>query len=118
VHSPQAYSGSSNWAFCIFAGRTTHENEEYNPWKWPWLIAASSGSKNVILILDNSESMNQFNQTGRLKAGAERIIDLLTFSDRVAVVEYSTHQWTKDRSRGQVCLPSNQGEQCYIVAGD
>ena len=52
-------------------------------------IAASSGPKNVILVLDTSGSMDKL-RLKFMKEAAKRVVETLTFSDRVAIVSFAT----------------------------
>jgi von Willebrand factor type A domain len=101
VVSPHAYFGSATGAFRIFPGRTSPNGGAYDPRKRPWYVAASSGPKNVILILDTSGSMDEQNRMDKLKTAAKRIVSSLTVADRIAVVEYSSEARKIGRDSGK-----------------
>jgi Mg-chelatase subunit ChlD len=69
--------------------RQTDECGSYDPRVRPWYIAASSGPKNVIMILDTSGWMAG-PRIELLKAAAKRVVQTLTVSDRIAIVTFST----------------------------
>jgi hypothetical protein len=99
--SSQAYFGSPTGAFRIFPGRSSPKPGAYDPRKRPWYIAASSGPKNVILILDTSGSMEEHNRIGKLKIAAKQIVSSLTVADRIAIVEYSSEGRKIGRDSGK-----------------
>jgi von Willebrand factor type A domain len=82
-----AYFGSISGSFLIHPASPAEECGEFDPAKRPWYIAASSGPKNVVLVLDISGSMNglPFEQT---KQAAIQIINTLTTRDRVNIVVF------------------------------
>ena len=62
---------------------------KYDPRQRPWYIAASSGPKDVVLVIDTSGSMDN----GRIdlaKQAAITVVQTLTVADRVAVVQFSS----------------------------
>jgi Mg-chelatase subunit ChlD len=63
----------------------------FDPRRRPWFVAASSGPKNVVLVIDVSGSMGE--KGGRMRMAreaADTIVDTLTAADRFAVVKFST----------------------------
>lgn len=88
VRSPQAYFGSTTGALRIYPGRTSRTAGVYDPRNRPWYIAASSGPKNVILILDTSGTMQ--GRMVELRAAARQVINSLTAIDGVAIIAYAT----------------------------
>lgn len=64
----------------------THASTFFNVLRY---ISASSGPKNVILVLDTSGSMFKA-RLDYMKEAAKRVVETLTFSDRVAVVQFAT----------------------------
>ena len=48
-------------------GKCPNGKNTYDPRKRPWYVAASSGPKDVILILDTSGSMRDYNRMVRHK---------------------------------------------------
>lgn len=92
VESPTMYFGSNEGVFRIFPGRSSEVCDGsggYDPRLRPWYIAASSGPKNVVMVLDTSGSMSG-QRIDLLKKAAIRVIQTLTVSDRVAIVPFSS----------------------------
>jgi hypothetical protein len=52
-----------------------------------WYVAASSGPKNLVIILDVSGSMGDLNRINLAKSAAKSVLDTLTFADYVNVIE-------------------------------
>ena len=90
VGAPSMYFGSSTGAFRIWPGRQAFECGAFDPRVRPWYIAASSGPKNVVLVLDTSGSMGSNGVLELMKAAAKQIVNTLTVGDRVAVVEFDS----------------------------
>jgi hypothetical protein len=87
----QALFGSVTGAFRIYPGRTspTYKDDSpgYDPRRRPWYVAASSGPKNVIVIIDaNSVKDDNIEIQEQMKAFANSTIASLTSADGVAVV--------------------------------
>jgi len=99
VPPPWFHYGAHNGVFRIYPGRQTRSCGGYDPRQRPWYIAASSGPKNVILILDTSGSMRGL-RLELMKQAAKQVINSLTVGDRVAVVEFGSRATLHaDRSR-------------------
>ena len=65
----------------------------FDPRRRPWFVAASSGRKNVVLVIDVSESMDDTKGNGRMrmaKEAADTIVDTLTAADSFAVIAFNT----------------------------
>lgn len=86
------YFGSQTGAFRMWPARQTENCGLYDPRVRPWYVAASSGPKNVIMVLDTSGSM-QGVRIELLKEAAKRVVSTLTVADRVAVVPFSTEAY-------------------------
>ncbi len=61
----------------------------FNPSRRPWFVAASSGPKDVVLVLDVSESMEK-KEMDTAKEAAITVIETLTIADRFTVVSSSS----------------------------
>jgi hypothetical protein len=61
----------------------------YDPRIRPWYVAASSGPKDVILILDTSGSMGSRGRLDLMKEAAKRVIGTLGVSDYFSVIEFN-----------------------------
>eukprot|EP00979_Chaetoceros_neogracilis_P005874 scaffold1133_cov294-Chaetoceros_neogracile.AAC.19 len=64
-------------------------NSSYDPRVRPWYVAASSGPKDIILVLDISGSMEIEQRIDKLKLAASRVISTLGIGDYFAVVSFS-----------------------------
>jgi hypothetical protein len=87
----QALFGSVTGAFRIYPGRTSPpykpDSPGYDPRRRPWYVAASSGPKNVIVIIDaNSVKDDNIEIQEQMKDFANLTIASLTSADGVAVV--------------------------------
>lgn len=87
--TPQRYFGSNSGPIRIFPGRYSEFCDDYDPRVRPWFIAASSGPKNVLLLLDVSGSMETDDRISAMKDAAKVIVNTLTVTDRVALVPFS-----------------------------
>lgn len=61
----------------------------YDHRRRPWFVAASSGPKDVVLVIDTSGSMDDYGRMDLAKDASKTIIDTLTVADRVAIVSFS-----------------------------
>jgi len=64
-------------------------DEDYDPRLRPWYVTASTGPKNVVLILDVSGSMAASNRIGLLKKAVSSVLDTLTHADYVGLVIFN-----------------------------
>ena len=87
--SPQRYFGSNSGPFRIYPGRYSENCRDYDPRVRPWFVAASSGPKNVLLVVDVSGSMLTDDRITAMKQAATVIVNTLTATDRVALVAFS-----------------------------
>ena len=102
-----SYFGSETGAFRIYPGRHSAECGKYDPRIRPWFIAASSGPKNIIMILDTSGSMLGL-RLDLMKDAAKQIVRTLTVGDRVAIIEFN--------SRAKI--HSDQNKYVYTATAD
>jgi len=74
-------------------GTTTPTPPEFfDPRDSPWYSAASSGPKNVVMILDASSSM-MGPDLAAMKEAAIHVIDTLSSKDRIAIFPFATRAW-------------------------
>ncbi|KAL9180726.1 hypothetical protein ACHAXT_011179 [Thalassiosira profunda] len=85
----QMYFGSRTGAFRIVPARQSETCGAYDPRRRPWYVAASSGPKDVVLTIDTSGSMLDYNRLELAKDAAKTVVDTLTVADRVAIVAFS-----------------------------
>lgn len=81
--------GSITGAFRIWPARQSSTCGAYDPRVRPWYVAGGSGPKNVVLIIDVSNSMNDFGALQNAKDAATRVVQTLTVSDRITIVPFS-----------------------------
>ncbi len=62
---------------------------EYDPRRRPWFVAASSGPKDVVLVIDASKSMLNRGRINITRDAAETVVDTLTVHDRFTVIAFS-----------------------------
>jgi len=80
------YTGTSVGVHKTYPGKFSCN---YDPRYRPWFIAAATGAKNLIIIIDNSASM-EIDALNGAKTAAKFIIDGLTIADRIGVVVFNT----------------------------
>lgn len=83
------YFGAHNGIFRKIPAIHQEQCGQYDPRRRPWFVAASSGPKDVVLVIDVSGSMNDYGRMELAKEAAVTIVDTLTVADRVAVVAFS-----------------------------
>ncbi len=99
-----SYFGSYNGIWRAYPGdaRTRDEQgcREYDPRVRPWYLSAASGSKNLVIVIDRSGSMNTYdgsNFDSRMDLvrdavtglNSRGLLDTITQNDRVSVVTFS-----------------------------
>ncbi len=65
----------------------------FDPRRRPWFVAASSGPKNVVIVIDVSKSMVEFGRMSMAREAADTIIDTLTTADSFAVIAFSSEAY-------------------------
>jgi Mg-chelatase subunit ChlD len=86
----QMYFGSSAGSFRIIPARHSEVCGVYDPRRRPWFVAASSGPKDVVIVIDVSGLMLDYGRLTLAKEAAVTLVDTLTVADRVAVVSFSS----------------------------
>ena len=113
VESPPMFFGSQEGMFRIFPGRHFENCGSFDPRVRPWYIAASSGPKNIVLVLDTSGSMAG-ERFVLLKKAAIRVIQTLTVGDRVAIVPFASSSLVIGDSEGRM-LTANAENKAILV---
>ena len=93
VFPPRLYYGSDDGIFRIYPGylqQCSRGASDYDPRNRPWYAAASSGPKDIILVLDTSGSMKNAGRMDIMKDAAKRVIGTLGVSDYFAVIEFNS----------------------------
>ena len=81
--------GTPTGFYRIYPGVPQQTCYAYDPRVRPWYVAATSGPKDVILVIDVSGSMSSNNRIGLARDAAITVINTLTNSDYVAVVLFN-----------------------------
>mmetsp|Transcript_28669 Transcript_28669/g.52984 ORF Transcript_28669/g.52984 Transcript_28669/m.52984 type:complete len:542 (+) Transcript_28669:127-1752(+) len=90
VQPSWTYFGAHNGLFRRIPAIHQEECGQYDPRRRPWFVAASSGPKDVVLVIDVSGSMEDYGRMDIAKEAAITIVETLTVADRVAVVSFSS----------------------------
>jgi len=109
------YFGAHNG---LFRKTPAHHQEvcgEYDPRKRPWYVAASSGPKDVILVIDTSGSMENNGRLSLAKEAATTVIETLTVADRVAIVPFS-HEANFLGGPGETLLRATKDNKDRLVS--
>ena len=91
VQPSWTYFGAHNGLFRKLPANAEEECGNYDPRLRPWFVAASSGPKDVVIVLDVSGSMTDYGRLDLAKEAAITVVDTLTISDRVAVIVFSDY---------------------------
>jgi len=87
------YFGTINGLFRVFPGtemsRTDGRYNSYDPRFRPWYVSAASGSKDVVILMDVSGSMNQEGRMALAQSAVVSVLRTLGQSSKVAVVAFS-----------------------------
>mmetsp|Transcript_21013 Transcript_21013/g.42902 ORF Transcript_21013/g.42902 Transcript_21013/m.42902 type:complete len:692 (-) Transcript_21013:160-2235(-) len=84
------YFGAHNGMFRQIPATHAQTCGLYDPRRRPWFVAASSGPKDVVLVIDTSGSMDDYGRMALAREAAITIVETLTVADRVAIVPFST----------------------------
>ena len=95
------YIGTPTGFYRILPGVTQEACFSYDPRIRPWYVAATSGPKDVLLVIDVSGSMNNFDRIGLAREAAISVVNTLTNSDFVGIVLFSD-------SAEQLLIPGQQ----------
>jgi len=85
----QMYYGSATGSLRIIPAQHSEVCGLYDPRRRPWFVAASSGPKDVVIVMDVSGSMEDYGRMELAKQSTRTIVETLTVADRVAVVAFS-----------------------------
>ena len=83
------YIGTPNGFYRIYPGSAQESCNSYDPRVRPWYVAATSGPKNVILVVDVSGSMGGLGRLSLAKDAAKTVVNTLTNFDYVGLVTFS-----------------------------
>ena len=84
------YFGAHNGLFRRIPAVHHEKCGEYDHRRRPWFVAASSGPKDVVLVIDTSGSMGYYEEQFRMAQDAAiTVVETLTVGDSFAVVSFS-----------------------------
>ena len=83
------YFASNSGLTRLYPAHTLRECHVVNPLIRPWYVAATSGPKNIILVLDVSASVLNYGRLDLAIAAATTVVETLTNVDYVTVVLFS-----------------------------
>lgn len=110
----QMFYGSTNGMFRVYPGRGLEDNScgDYNPRIRPWYVAAGSGPKSILIILDISGTDHMF--TASISA-IQRIISSTTIADYFSIVYFDRYGSHNISSEGDVMFKANRDNQNTVL---
>ncbi|KAL7479043.1 hypothetical protein ACHAW6_008953 [Cyclotella cf. meneghiniana] len=85
----QMYFGSFAGSFRIIPARHSETCGDFDPRYRPWFTAASSGPKDVVIVIDVSASMDDYNRMELAKEAASTVVKTLSAADKFALITFS-----------------------------
>lgn len=120
VAAPWMYFGATTGVTRMYPARAQEfcnsDAGAYDPREQPWYVAASSGPKNVLLLLDTSYSM-EGSRLDALKDAADRVIDTLTAGDSIAIVPFHTAAYELDMENSKTLMAVTPDIKDVLKAG-
>ena len=89
LQPPQTFFGTSNGMFRIWPAQHSEVCGVMDTRIRPWFVAASSGPKDVVILIDKSGSMHELNRWNLAVNAAKSVINTLTIGDHFNVVLFS-----------------------------
>ena len=90
---PSSFFGAADGVYRTYPARQSEDCSWYDPRKRKWFVAASSGPKDVIVVLDASGSMSfglpPNTRMELAKSAAKEVLSRLTIADYFTVVRFS-----------------------------
>ena len=114
VQPSSTYFGSHNGLFRQLPATAKEECGIYDPRKRPWFVAASSGPKDVVIVLDVSGSMSNNGRMDLAQKAAITVVETLTISDRVAVIAFSDYAYQVHRGTDLLVRATNENKKLLI----
>lgn len=100
------FIGAPTGMFRIYPGSPQETCNSFDPRNRPWYVAATSGPKNVILVIDVSGSMRQLLRLDLAKEAAKTVVNTLTNFDFVGVVTFSNSATTQRVNGNNIMVPA------------
>ena len=114
VQPSWTYFGAHNGLFRQLPASVQEECGNYDPRKRPWFVAASSGPKDVVIVLDVSGSMSDYGRLDLAKKAAITVVETLTISDRVAIIAFSDYAYQVHSGTDLLVRATNENKQLLI----
>lgn len=89
IHPSYTYYAAHNGLFRQIPGRHQKQCGAYDPRKRPWFVAASTGPKDVVLVIDISDSMNKHGRLRLAKEAAITIVNTTSVGDYLTIITFS-----------------------------
>jgi hypothetical protein len=124
------YFGSTTGVLRSFPARYDDlERGAFDPRTRPWYVAAASGPKNIIMVLDKSSASSPSSSTDaaandddhrveRMKEAAKRVIDTAGIADRIAIVFFAHDTQTITADGGLSFRATDANKQILNAAVD
>ena len=100
------YLGTPTGLLRLYPGSPQETCNAYDPRNRPWYVAATSGPKNVILVIDVSGSMHRFSRLDLAKEAAKTVVNTLTNFDFVGLVTFSGTATTQRVNGNNIMVPA------------
>lgn len=99
------YIGTPTGLLRLYPGSPQETCNAYDPRNRPWYVAATSGPKNVILVIDVSGSMRHL-RLDLAKEAAKTVVNTLTNFDYVGIVAFSDTATTQTINGDNIMVPA------------
>jgi len=83
--------GTANGVLRRYPGTAIKTCDDYDPRVRPWYVGATTGPKDVIIVMDRSGSMGGYNRLTYAKQACKTVIQTLGLADYAAVISFSNN---------------------------
>lgn len=111
-----SYFGAHNGMFRQIPATQAQQCGRYDPRRRPWYVAASSGPKDVLLVIDTSGSMDEYGRMSLAIEAAITVVEMLTVADRVAIVPFSNSARIIGGDGATLIRATNENKQKIVNA--
>ncbi|KAL3827393.1 hypothetical protein ACHAXA_003127 [Cyclostephanos tholiformis] len=110
-----AYFGADNGLYRAVPAIHQAVCGSYNPTRRPWFVAASSGPKDVIILIDVSQGMSNQDKMSSTKNAAITIVETLTVHDKFTVLAFTNETKIFDEYWMTVDLANQNGVYTGLI---